>query len=96
MNKTAKLGALGQGVFCCHCQMAVLGWQGGTIHQVEKIMKQARSGELVLRAYEAAHKVWMNTSSFSTAWPIAKHALYVARTHYTRTMKAIHPNWIIF
>ncbi len=41
-NTNNKNGALNQGIFCSHCQMAIMSWQGGTIHQAEKEMTKAR------------------------------------------------------
>lgn len=48
-----------------------------------------------LREYEAAHKVWMNTSVFTDAGKQAKYNLDVARDTLNKAVKAAHPTWII-
>lgn len=47
------------------------------------------------RAYEQAHKVWMNTSVFTDAGKAAKHALDCARDFYVLAQQICHPDWII-
>lgn len=48
-----------------------------------------------LREYEAAHKVWMNTSVFTDAGKEAKRLLGDAREKLNTTTKAAHPDWIV-
>lgn len=48
-----------------------------------------------LSEYEAAHKVWMNTSVFTEAGKQAKLALDAARQKYSAAVKAAHPSWIV-
>lgn len=48
-----------------------------------------------LREYEAAHKVWMDTSVFTEAGREARRRLDAAREKYTAAVKAAHPDWIV-
>jgi hypothetical protein len=48
-----------------------------------------------LREYEAAHKVWMNTSVFTEAGKRAKRELGASREKLTLAVKAAHPTWIV-
>lgn len=50
------------------------------------------SYETELREYEAAHKVWFNTSTFNHgAYERAKAALAIARHKYAIAYKLCHP-----
>ena len=48
-----------------------------------------------LREFEAAHKVWMNTSVFTEAGKEAKRVKEAARAKYVSAVKAAHPTWIV-
>ena len=48
-----------------------------------------------LREYEAAHKVWMNTSIFTEAGIEAKLMLDATRKAYTEAVERAHPTWIV-
>ena len=48
-----------------------------------------------LREYEAAHKIWINTSVFTAAGKEAKHNMDAAREKLTTAVKAAHPTWIV-
>ncbi len=50
-----------------------------------------------LREYEAAHRVWMNTSIFDApaTRDAAKRNLDTARANYVAAVKSAHPTWIV-
>jgi hypothetical protein len=48
-----------------------------------------------LREYEAAHKVWMNTSTFTEAGQIAKANKNEARDKYEKAYLLANPSHIL-
>lgn len=51
--------------------------------------------EQSLRAYEAAHRRWMNTSVFTAEGQRAKHELKAARAAYEAEVRKANPSTII-
>lgn len=51
--------------------------------------------EQSLRAYEAAHRRWMNTSVFTPEGQRAKDELKTARAEYEAEMRKANPSTII-
>jgi len=50
---------------------------------------------IALREYEAAHKVWMDTSVFTDAGKRAKEALDKAREKHIAATRAAYPSWVV-